>query len=133
MLPKIFTRLVTAAAPAGLWLAPATAGCAQGAAGAKTIEQSDLCGTQALSTPYGPMAIEDSFSGRETIRLLFDQRDRQRASEVYIWALPMVQFQQWKNKQESVYGAKGTDFVIYETFNEKGGVDHRQRNPPLTS
>jgi len=86
------------------------------------IEQSNLLGTQSLSTPYGPMAIDNSYPTDETIKLLYDQRDRQRAVEVYLWSLPLVQFQVWKNQQEQIYGAKGTDFVIYETFNEKGGV-----------
>jgi hypothetical protein len=86
------------------------------------IEQSNLFGTQSLSTPYGPMAIDNSYPTDDTIRLLYDQRDRQRASEIYLWALPLTQFQVWKNEQERVYGAKGTDFVIYDSFNEKGGV-----------
>jgi hypothetical protein len=87
-----------------------------------TIEQSNLFGTQSLSTPYGTMAIDNSYPTDETIKLLFDQRDRQRASEIYLWALPLTQFQVWKNEQERIYGSKGTDFVIYDSFNEKGGI-----------
>jgi hypothetical protein len=89
------------------------------------IEQSNLFGTQSLSTPYGSMAIDNSYPTDDTINLLFDQRDRQRASEIYLWALPLTQFQVWTNEQERVYGAKGTDFVIYDrtTYTSKQNVD----------
>ena len=55
-------------------------------------------------------------------RQLFEQRDRQRASEVYLWSLPIVQFQIWSEQQAKTFGSTGTDVVVLTSFNEKGGV-----------
>lgn len=54
------------------------------------ISQSDLIGSQLLETPYGVMTIENAYPTEETVSKLFAQRDRQRATELYLWSLPIV-------------------------------------------
>jgi hypothetical protein len=83
------------------------------------IEQSDLIGTQQLSTPFGPMAIDNTFPTDETIDRLYEVRDVQRAVELYMWALPIVQFQAWKEGQEGTFGE---GYTIYTTFKENAGI-----------
>ena len=91
-------------------------------AGDGSIAQSNLTGSQVLETPYGVMTIDNDYPNDETVAKLFEQRDRQRASEVYLWSLPIVQFQIWSEQQAKVFGSKGTDVVVLNSFNEKGGV-----------
>lgn len=88
----------------------------------RAIEQSDLIGSQVLETPYGEMAIDNAFPTDETVTRLFLQRDRQRATELYLWSLPIVQFQIWSEQQARTFGTKGTDVAVLTSFNEKGGV-----------
>ena len=89
---------------------------------ADAIAQSDLVGSQVLETPYGVMRIDNDYPTDETIAKLFEQRDRQRATEVYLWSLPIVQFQIWSEQQARTFGSTGTDVVVLTSFNEKGGV-----------
>jgi hypothetical protein len=51
---------------------------------AEPIGESDLVGSQVLETPYGVMAIDNDYPTDETVAKLFEQRDRQRATEVYL-------------------------------------------------
>ena len=91
-------------------------------AAADAIAQSDMVGSQVLETPYGVMSIDNDYPIDETIAKLFEQRDRQRATEIYLWSLPIVQFQIWSEQQAKVFGSTGTDVVVLTSFNEKGGV-----------
>lgn len=89
---------------------------------ADAVSQSDLIGSQVLDTPYGVMAIDNDYPTDDTVAKLFAQRNRQRATEVYLWSLPIVQFQIWSEQQAKVFGSKGTDVVVLNSFHEKGGV-----------
>jgi hypothetical protein len=86
------------------------------------IEESNLIGSQSLSSPYGPMAIDNTYPTDATIKLLYKMRDLQRAVELYMWSLPIVQFQAWKEGQEGAFGTQGAEFTIYTTFNEHAGI-----------
>lgn len=68
------------------------------------------------------MAIDNAYPTNETLVQLFAQRDRQRATEVYLWSLPIVQFQIWSEQQAKTFGSSGTDIVVLTSFNEKGGI-----------
>jgi hypothetical protein len=81
-----------------------------------------LSGSQVLESPDGEICIDNDYPTDETIAKLFDQRDRQRATEIYLWSLPIVQFQIWSEQQAKVFGSTGTDVVVLTSFNEKGGV-----------
>ena len=85
-------------------------------AGAGPIALSNLTGSQVLETPYGVMTIDNDYPNDETVAKLFEQRDRQRASEVYLWSLPIVQFQIWSEQQAQVFGSKGADVVVLNSF-----------------
>jgi hypothetical protein len=85
----------------------------------KPIEQSNLIGTQKLSTPFGQMAIDNTYPTNETMQRIYEVRDIQRAVELFIWALPIVQFQAWKEGQA---GAFGEGYTIYTTFAENAGI-----------
>jgi hypothetical protein len=86
------------------------------------LEHSNLVGKQRLCSPYGMLEIDHSYPTNDTIQKLYEQRIRQRATEVYLWSLPMVQSQIWMERQAATFGTGPTDFVVLTTFNEKGGI-----------
>ncbi|GAA1738860.1 DUF1254 domain-containing protein [Isoptericola hypogeus] len=59
---------------------------------------------------------------REDVRLVFDELDHQLATQVYLWALPLVSFAQWKQQHEQVFGATSSDLVHYVTYRDRLGL-----------
>jgi hypothetical protein len=52
----------------------------------------------------------------ETVEKLFDEMDFQRATQAYLWSLPVVAFAQWQYEQENALGAKSGDIVLYHMY-----------------
>src|SRR5207244_1426646 len=52
----------------------------------------------------------------ETAALLYDAIDFQRATELYLWALPLVTFANWRVEQDATLRTASTDLVKYHTF-----------------
>lgn len=89
----------------------------------------------ATPTPAAPARLEGSFDsaiGRldlplgfpstATSALLRDTLDLQRATQAYLWALPLTGFAQWQAEHERAFGAKDGAMVSYETFADKLGL-----------
>lgn len=78
--------------------------------------------TGTIQTRIGPM---DLFMGMpatsEVEQKIYDEMDFQRATQAYIWALPIVAFNEWKRAQES-FGAKPGDIVVYNNYKDKLGI-----------
>jgi hypothetical protein len=53
---------------------------------------------------------------------IYDELDFQRASQAYIWALPIVAMNEWKLAHEMVFGAKAGDLVLYNNYKDKLGI-----------
>jgi hypothetical protein len=53
---------------------------------------------------------------------IYDELDFQRASQAYIWALPIVAMNEWKLAHENVFGAKSGDLVLYNNYRDKLGI-----------
>jgi hypothetical protein len=84
-----------------------------------SISDSDLIGSQKLSSTIGAIELDNTYPTDETIQRLYEVRDVQRAVELYMWALPLVQFQAWKEGQEDAVGDGG---MVYTTFNEQASL-----------
>lgn len=89
------------------------------ASNGKPIEESNLIGTQALMSPVGTLEIDNTYPTDQTTQRLYEVRDLQRAVELYLWALPTVQFQSWKDGQEDAFG---DGFTVYTTLKEHIGI-----------
>lgn len=59
---------------------------------------------------------------KATRQKLYDEMDFQRATQVYLWGLPIVSFAQWQYSARTDLGAGDTDMVIYETLRDKLGI-----------
>ena len=58
----------------------------------------------------------------DTVEKLYDEMDFQRATQAYLWALPIVSYGEWLRAHEKVFGAKDGQFVSYPTSQAKQGI-----------
>ncbi len=77
--------------------------------------------TGSVETYFGNFDLEHSFPTEETADRIYELIDHQRASQLYLWALPIVAqerlAQNYFNNFDFDYG----DFVRIESFNERRG------------
>jgi hypothetical protein len=121
-----YTRATTAASPvlAGLMLLTslATPVLAQAGTRAVPLAEATMKGDEVISTSVGEITLEGTYLTDESIKRLADEQDYQRATEVYQWAFPFVEFNQWKEQAAEVYGTGDFDFVVQKSFNERLGI-----------
>lgn len=58
----------------------------------------------------------------ETAHTLRDELLFQRATQAYLWALPLMAMQQWQSEHLTKFGAGKLDYVDYLTFQDKLGL-----------
>jgi hypothetical protein len=75
-----------------------------------------------LETRMGKLEFVNGFPTDKTVTKLYDEMDFQRATQAYLWALPMVEMIEWKRAQNEDFGAGNFDFVTYLSAAEKMGI-----------
>ncbi|NTI32852.1 DUF1254 domain-containing protein [Rhizobium rhizogenes] len=76
-----------------------------------------------VETPIGAIPLSFGLpADKTTVARLYDEMDFQRATQAYIWALPIVGFAEWQASTKETLGAGDTDLVIYETVQDKLGI-----------
>lgn len=76
-----------------------------------------------VNTPMGEVSTNLGLpADANAIRQLYDELDYQRATQAYIWALPIVGFAEWQASTSKDLGASGTDLVLYESVKDKLGI-----------
>ena len=75
-----------------------------------------------VQTRIGELTFENGYPSRESVASLYDAMDFQRATQAYVWALPMVSMAEWQAVHEQQFNAQDRDFVIYNTTEEKLGI-----------
>ena len=75
-----------------------------------------------IETQIGELAFENGYPSRESVEKLFDAMDFQRATQAYIWALPIVAMAEWQAVHEEQFDAQDRDIVVYKTMEEKLGI-----------
>ena len=77
----------------------------------------------AIDTPVGAFPLKFGLpADAQTMQKIYDQMDFQRASQAYIWGLPIVSFAQWQYAARTTFGATDTDIVLYESIKDKLGI-----------
>lgn len=78
---------------------------------------------ETLDTHIGPVELQFGLpADAETVAKLYDEMDFQRASQAYLWGLPIVGFAGWQDAHRRVFGANETDMVVYESVKDKLGI-----------
>jgi hypothetical protein len=69
-----------------------------------------------VQTRIGALEFELGFPTDETVVILYNELDFQRAVQAYIWGLPMVEMAEWKRAQEEDFGARfyQWDFTVWK-------------------
>src|SRR4051812_20155463 len=87
------------------------------------LQQAELRGDEIISTSIGPIQLVDTYFDDDASRRLFDEMDYQRATQAYIWSMPLVSITSWRDNEASAYGVQTeTDFVVLESLKEKRGI-----------
>lgn len=90
---------------------------------ARSLEIATLHGNEAIQTPIGQIDLVDSYFNDNASKRLYDEMDYQRASQAYIWSMPLVSMTTWRDNQGKAYGVTSdTDFVVLESLKEKRGI-----------
>lgn len=72
-----------------------------------------------IETRIGRLDFNNGFPKKDTSTNLRNNLKFQRAMELYIWALPIVSFEIWKNGHFDTLKTDDLELVGYETFKEK--------------
>ncbi|NPT56738.1 DUF1254 domain-containing protein [Paraburkholderia elongata] len=92
-------------------------------AAAVILAQSGVTWAQTVDTRIGKIELTEGVPANAAmVQKLFDESDFQRASQAYVWGLPIVGFAQWQYDARTVFGAKDTDMVIYQSVQDKLGI-----------
>ena len=75
-----------------------------------------------VNSPAGKLIFKNGYPTDATVLKLFDEIDFQRASQTYLWSLPLMAMHQWQNEQRDKFGAGNLDYVDYFTFTDKLGL-----------
>ena len=92
----------------------------------KESKNEDLnSGENIIDTRIGQLQFthdfENGYPTLKTQELLFNEIDFQRACQSYIWSIPLVSFQQWKNEQTRL-GGNQNNILLYRGIVDKYGL-----------
>jgi hypothetical protein len=77
---------------------------------------------ETIDTRLGRLEFKRGYPSLATVKTLFDQMDFQRATQAYLWSLPLMGFARWQQQHEQVFGAMDTDLVLYNSYRDKLGL-----------
>ena len=70
----------------------------------------------------GQVEFDGELPRRADLGLVFDELDYQMACQVYLWALPLVSYAQWRRSTIDVFGATSSDLVRYLSYRDRLGL-----------
>lgn len=89
------------------------------------IASSALAENKAVDSRIGKLEFTHDFANgyptKETVEKLYDERDFQRACQLYLWSIPAVSFAEWQHGQESI-GAKSGDIGQFLSYDDRLGI-----------
>jgi hypothetical protein len=89
---------------------------------------------ETLQTRIGELSFTQDFANGyptdATQELLFNEMDFQRATQAYIWSIPIVSMAQWQYAHTQQLGAKNGQIVFVESYDDKaGGLTYNATTP----
>ena len=72
----------------------------------------------------------NGYPTKDTVEKLYNERDFQRACQVYLWALPLVSMAQWQYSHNVSLGAENGQIILFESYRDKlGGLTYNATTP----
>ncbi len=81
--------------------------------------------TGTTESRIGPLAFEGGYPTDAAVTRLYDEMDFQRATQCYLWAIPIVSFAKCQEQYEKVFGQEDGDLVLTLSVREKRGISRR--------
>ena len=78
--------------------------------------------TGTVNSRIGPLAFEGGYPTDATVTKLYDEMDFQRATQAYLWAIPIVSLAKWLEQYEKVFGQQDGDLVQMVSSRDKMGM-----------
>src|ERR1700750_2048994 len=78
--------------------------------------------TSAQETDPTKIDMSGELPSKASVPALFYEMDYQQAVQCYLWAMPLVAIQVMKDNQEKIFGAKSSDLVLYNSYEDKLGI-----------
>src|SRR6056297_2836666 len=75
-----------------------------------------------IDSRIGPLTFEGGYPTDPTVTRLYDEMDFQRATQAYLWAIPIVSFAKWQEQYEKVFGQEDGDLVQMASSRDKMGM-----------
>jgi hypothetical protein len=66
--------------------------------------------------------MDGELPSKQSIPALFDEMDYQQAVQCYLWGLPIVAVEKFKEDQEKIFGASSFDLVAYNSLEDRLGI-----------
>ena len=64
----------------------------------------------------------EGYPSKASVQKLYDELDFQRATQAYLWSLPIVSLAEMQRAQGEVFGAADGEFVLFTSYRDKLGV-----------
>jgi len=87
-----------------------------------TTQAQPLPTTGTIDSRIGPLAFEGGYPTDATVTKLYDEMDFQRATQAYLWAIPIVSFAKLQEQYETVFGQEDGDLVLMTSSRDKLGM-----------
>ena len=74
---------------------------------------------ESRDTRIGYLAFENGYPSNETVEMIYDELDFQRACQAYIWGLPMLATQAFAQSFKDDLGGEWGDFIEVKSFRDR--------------
>jgi len=85
---------------------------------AEQIKPDGYVNNGSVQTRIGELTFENGYPDKETLEKLYDERDFQRASQAYLWALPVVSMMELIRSSKEDLGADFGDLVLVKGYDD---------------
>jgi hypothetical protein len=86
------------------------------------IQTEQLPTSGIVESRLGKIELVNGYPTDATAKKLYDDIDFQRACQAYLWALPLMGFQEWQREHRETFGTGNLDYVDYFNFTDKLGL-----------
>ena len=86
---------------------------------------------QTVDSRFGKLEFQNGYPTETTTKRLFDEMDFQRAVQAYLWAVPAVSFESFRQGMKRDLGVDYNDFAIWDNFVDPKGLLYTANNSTI--
>lgn len=85
-----------------------------------------------LESSFAAIEMKNSLPTPNSINAIFNEMDYHQATQLYLWAIPLVTFAKWQRVHEGEFSATSGDLVTYKGYKEVSGILTANATTPYT-